>query len=631
MDRGPRAPELTPNLGWLNTDRELRFSDELKGHVVLLDFWTYCCINCMHVLPDLHYLEHAFKDEPFVVIGVHSAKFDNESDRRNVRNAVQRYEIAHPVVVDKDMNIWRKYTVRAWPTLVVVGADGRIVGAVSGEGNRDILERAIRRALDDGRREGTLAATPFPIKLDASVPSATGLAFPGKVHADAATRRIFIADSGHHRVLAATWPDDAGRSDLLRVYGAGEAGFVDGEAGVARFTEPQGLTLVGETLYVADRRNHSVRAIDLDTGRVSTVVGDGAQGRDRRGGGVGAAQRLNSPWDLAHNDGAIYIAMAGSHQIWRLDPSTGRAGVYAGSGIETITDGAPTAAAFSQPSGLAVLGGALFVADAEVSAVRRIDLASGKTSTIIGTGLFDFGDVDGAYPRAMLQHCKGVAAYGEMLLVADTYNHKIKLVDPARRTAHTWLGTGEIDKAPGARTGDPHALTLYEPGGLHLAGEGADARLFIADTNNHRVIVVDPETLAWHELMINGLEGADPIDEDAPRTSGAVGVRPGHALTLELSPTLPDRAHPNPDAPVSIRVVDEAGATLAQRTLRTDRLPVRIEVPGAAAAPGRWRVEIRMAYCTDGDRAVCVPFTHVWDVLATAAADAPAVATLGGG
>lgn len=612
MDRGPRAPELEPNLGWLNADRPLRFDGDLRGHVVLLDFWTYCCINCMHVLPDLHHLEHVFRDEPFVVIGVHSAKFDNESDRRNVRNAVARYEIAHPVVVDKDMAIWRAFAVRAWPTLVLVGPDGRIVGTVSGEGNRDVLERAIRRTLDDARKAGTLADAPVTINLDASVPSATGLAFPGKVVADGASKRVFIADSGHHRVIVASWPDDDGRAQLLGVYGGTESGFEDGPAAAARFTEPQGMALRGDTLYVADRRNHAVRAIDLEEQRVSTLVGNGAQGRDRRGGNRGRAQSLNSPWDLALRGEALYVAMAGPHQIWHVDLNTGAASAFAGSGVETITDGPLDRAAFSQPSGLALLGDALFVADSEVSAIRRIDLERGRVATIIGTGLFDFGDVDGAYPRAMLQHCLGVTAFGEQLLVADTYNHKVKVVDPETKTSHAWLGTGSIDKDPGAPVGEPRSLTLYEPGGLHLAGEGDDARLFIADTNNHRVVVVNPRTKQWAELMIDGLEGAAPMDDDAPTTRASITFKPGAPLTLELAPKLPENAHPNPDAPISVRITDARGATIAQRTLRTDRLPVTITVPSAVAAPGEWRVELRMAYCTDGNRAICAPFAHAW-------------------
>jgi thiol-disulfide isomerase/thioredoxin len=212
MSGYPRAPELPATFSWLNTDRPLSFARELKGRVVLLDFWTYCCINCMHVLPDLVHLEGMYRDEPFVVIGVHSAKFANEGTRQTVRAAVNRYEIAHPVVIDEDMRIWNEYAVRSWPTLVLVGADGRVVGTVAGEGNRDALDGAVARALAEGRQKGILATGPLRLAREQSVRAASGLAFPGKILADPAGGRLFISDSNHNRIVAATLPDASGRA-----------------------------------------------------------------------------------------------------------------------------------------------------------------------------------------------------------------------------------------------------------------------------------------------------------------------------------------------------------------------------------------------------------------------------------
>src|SRR5258705_7995695 len=159
----PRAPELPADFAWLNTDRPLSFAKDLQGQVVLLDFWTYCCINCMHVLPDLAYLEDKYARDPFLVIGVHSAKFENEGSRQTIRAAIGRYEIRHPVVVDQEMRIWSEYAVKSWPTLVLVGPDRRIVGAVAGEGNRDVLDQAIAKTLEEARAAGTLAAGPPPL------------------------------------------------------------------------------------------------------------------------------------------------------------------------------------------------------------------------------------------------------------------------------------------------------------------------------------------------------------------------------------------------------------------------------------------------------------------------------------
>jgi thiol-disulfide isomerase/thioredoxin len=319
MSGNPRAPELNPRFAWLNTDRPLSFARELKGQVVLLDFWTYCCINCMHVLPDLALLERKYRDEPFLVIGVHSAKFSNEGQRQTVRAAVSRYEIAHPVVVDEEMQMWSEYAIRSWPTLVLVGADGRIAGAVAGEGNLETLDQAIAKALEEGRSRDLLAPGPLRLAREQSVRAASGLAFPGKVLADPEGDRLFVADSNHNRILVATLPDSEGRSRLIRVVGSGRAGLADGPAVEAEFKHPQGLARSGSALYVADTENHAIRAVDLETWTVRTIAGTGTQSNDRSGGKKGTAQGLNSPWDLALEGSTLYIAMAGPHQLWRLD------------------------------------------------------------------------------------------------------------------------------------------------------------------------------------------------------------------------------------------------------------------------------------------------------------------------
>lgn len=607
---GPRAAELEPNLGWLNTDRALRFDGDLKGRVVLLDFWTYCCINCIHVIDELEEIEKEFEHDPVVVIGVHSAKFDNEQDRRNIRTAIQRYEIAHPVVVDKEMGIWNRYGARGWPTLVVIGSDGYVIGATSGEGNKELLSSTIRRALEDGKKRGTLAEGPLQIRRDASVASASGLLFPGKVLGDAKGGRLFIADSGRHRVIEASWPDAGGRAMVKRVFGGMDSGFVDGAAETARFYEPQGMALSadGARLFVADRRNHTLRAIDLASGGVSTIAGTGEQGRDRRGGKQARDVALNSPWDLVVDGESLFIAMAGPHQIWMMDLAKGTIASYAGSGIENIVDGDISSAALAQPSGLALDGRTLYFADSEVSAVRFVDLSKGQVRTIVGEGLFEFGDIDGDHLTARLQHPLGVTVWNHALLVADTYNHKIKRVDPVGLRVESWLGDGA-----GAKGFD--APALYEPGGLHLSGEGERARLFIADTNNHRVLMVDPATRAWVEVGLDGLDGemrgpAARLDEEH-EVEAVVGV--GAAITFVVTPPLLDGTHLNGDAPISLRV-ERDGALVAQRTVGAGDVPVELEIAVEQALEGEWRVEARYAYCTEDDRALCAPRSAGWKV-----------------
>ena len=593
MSDRPRAPELNAAFAWLNTDRPLSFARELEGQVVLLDFWTYCCINCMHVLPDLAYLEHKYKDQPFTVIGVHSAKFTNEGQRQTVRAAVGRYEIAHPVIIDENMQLWSEYAVRSWPTLVLVGSDRRIVGAVAGEGNREALDRAIAATLEEGRARGDLARGPLHIERERSVRAATGLAFPGKVLADPQGGRLFIADSNHNRIVVATLPDRDGRSKLIRTIEGG-------------FNHPQGLALSGETLYVADTENHTIKAVDLGSGTVTTVAGTGEQGYDRSGGKRGTQQVLNSPWDLAIEGSTLYIAMAGPHQIWRLDLPMGLARAFVGSGRENLVDGPVEAAALAQPSGLTLAGNYLYFADSEVSAVRRVDLAAERVETLVGRGLFDFGDVDGPFESARLQHPLGVAVWRKRILVADTYNHKIKEIDVEGRTIRTLAGDGR----PGTER-DQH-LALFEPGGLHAAEDV----LYIADTNNHRVVRFGLVDSTWREVVIEGLEAPAVVDgSEETAVLSTARLRSGASTAWRVAVKLPEGAHVSEEAPASVRVA-RGSEVMLQRTILGEPWPLAFELPAQPEGLADLLVQVSFAYCNEG-QGVCVPANPSWRVPVT--------------
>jgi thiol-disulfide isomerase/thioredoxin len=617
------APELERGFAWLNTDRPLRLAHELKGQVVLLDFWTYCCINCMHVLPDLEYLAERFAGRPLVVVGVHSAKFDNEADRRNVRAAVQRYGIRHPVVLDEDLKLWRAYGARSWPTRVLVDPTGAIALTLAGEGNRQTFEQEIERLLEEHAKKGTLAPSPLALRPEAAVRSPSGLSFPGKVLADresagaGAPGRLFIADTAHHRVVVASWPDEApaghrgtrttrgsGHSTLLRVIGTGRPGRDDGPAGHASFRAPQGLAVARGKLFVADTGNHLIRAVDLATWEVSTWAGTGEMTNDRAGGAKGTQQGINSPWDLAVHGSRLLVAMAGTHQIWRFELGNALGRAYAGSGREDLEDGPAESAALAQPSGLAVAGDTLWIADSEVSAVRGLDLVDERVFTVIGEGLFDFGDVDGVYPAARLQHPLGVAAWRGQVLIADSYNHKLKLVDPASRMVSTKLGDGR----PGADDGRG-APRFSEPGGLSVAGD----EVFVADTNNHRVVWADLASGAWCEIAIEGLEppARDELLPEPGEEAPPVTLRRGAPVALTVDGGLPAGAHPNPEAPLALRV-RARGRTLFQVTRTVERFPVEFTLPAEAVEPGTWHVDLSFAYCTEGDQALCVPVQRAW-------------------
>jgi len=494
-----RAPEFPAGLEWLNTERPISLQ-ELRGKVVLLDFWTFGCINCQHVLPQLKKLEERFPHD-LAVIGVHSGKFKSEAETYNVRQAVMRYDITHPVVNDRQYLLWRAYAVRAWPTILILDPDGYVVGGHSGEITDDAT-RALGDLFQDLIRtfesKGKIDRTPLDLTLEKHKQPETLLSFPGKVLADEVGGRLFVSDTEHHRILS--FHLTTGK--LLSQYGDGEPGRIDGSRKRARFHSPQGLSLRDDALYVADTDNHAVRKIALDSGVVTTVAGTGQQATPLPQSGSGPEQRLNSPWDVLAVGETLYIAMAGSHQLWSVDLPTGQLHPFAGDGTEALSDGPRLSAHLAQPSGLATDGERLWFVDSETSSIRALPLPTGRVreagtepvKTYVGEGLFDFGDVDGSPAVARLQHCLGITCAAGRVYVADTYNNKIKVLNPAVRTIHTLSGSGE----PGLQDGAGDDSSFWEPGGLSAAGDF----LYVADTNNHAIRKVNRRTGHVHTFAL---------------------------------------------------------------------------------------------------------------------------------
>lgn len=481
-----RAPEFPNGMEWLNTQQPVTLAS-LRGKVVVVDFWTYCCINCMHVLPDLKKLEHKYPQE-LVVIGVHSAKFDTEKETENIRQAILRYEIEHPVVNDNQMRIWEQWGVHAWPTVFLIDPEGKVVGYTSGEGIFAPFDQVISQLITEFDAKGLLKREPLQFELERADMPAMPLSFPGKVLADGDSGRLFIADSNHNRIIITTL-----EGEILDVVGSGQAGFKDGSFTEACFDHPQGMALGGSTLFVADTENHALRKIELDKKTVTTLAGTGQQADRNSPTGKGAVTPLNSPWDLVLHQGTLYTAMAGPHQIWKMNLTTGLIGPYAGSGREARVDGPLRSAALAQPSGLTTDGNKLYFADSEVSSIRSADLdPNGMVETIVGQDLFEFGDIDGTGHTVRLQHPLGITWYEGVLYVADTYNNKIKKVFPVARQSLTFLGSS----MEGYRDGKEPLFN--EPGGLSIAG----GKLFIADTNNHVIRVADLGTTEVTTLKI---------------------------------------------------------------------------------------------------------------------------------
>jgi thiol-disulfide isomerase/thioredoxin len=611
------AADLTGGVEWLNTAGPLSLK-QLRGKVVLLDFWTFCCINCIHVIPELKFLEAKYPHE-LVVIGVHSAKFHNEKESGNIRQAILRYEIEHPVVNDAEMILWRKFGVNSWPTLVLIDPEGFYCGYVSGEGNRDLLDAVIQKVIAHHRAKGTLDETPLRFALERDKEQASPLRFPGKVLADEASQRLFIADSNHNRIVVATLD-----GQLLDVIGSGRIGNADGSYAEAQFDHPQGMALVGETLYVADTENHLLRKVDLQAKQVTTLAGTGEQGYLRAGRFKLREVGLNSPWDLLHLNGVLYICMAGPHQIWSHQLGSNWIQPYAGSGREDIRNGSLQEAALAQPSGIATDGTHLYVCDSEGSAIRKITTPpgnnlqdpAGEVTTVVGTSnlpngrsLFEFGDVDGVGKEVRLQHPLGIVFHDGGLFVADSYNHKIKHIDLKKRKCITWLGTGK----PGDALDPPQ---LAEPAGLAVAL----GKLYVADTNNHRIAVVDLNTKAMSVLTIAGLKPPE-VTTDAPGIAllgprEAVPVQkiaPAHFVEFEVAVLLPAEFKLNPAAPVTYQLTTDAPQTLiAQEQLNVreeaaaEGTMLKFRVPLAGqTGEATFHLAINYQYCREGERGVC--------------------------
>ena len=661
--RTRRAPSLDGGLGWINSAGPVDLKD-LRGKFVLIDFWAYCCINCMHELPELKTLERAYPND-LVVVGVHSAKFEAEKDSQNITDAVLRYEIEHPVVNDARQLIWNRYDVTVWPTIVLIDPEGYIVYQKGTETKADVFDHFLKYAIPYYRNKGLLKEGPVHFDLERYRATQTPLRYPGKIVADEKGGRLFISDSNHNRIVVATLD-----GKLQATVGTGVPGSADGEFVTAQFNRPQGMALRDDVLYVADTENHLIRKVDLQRRRVATIAGTGQQAdngwpgfsadalaarRPQRFVGPPRTTPLSSPWDLCIQAGDLYIAMAGTHQIWRMPLDELQIGPYAGNSREDIVDGPllprqPNLygfASFAQPSGLTSDGKRLYTADSEGSSIREVPLAKQlEVHTLIGTAalstarLFTFGDVDGPNGKARLQHPIGIAWAAPRLYIADTFNNKIKVLDPTHRTIETFAGSGQAgqDDAPGKPA---TAATFNEPSGLAIAA----GRIFVADTNNHAIRTIElsgdhqvatltiaglkPPAAALPEIVKPDFSNAQQVAIPPARVKAAEG-----AIRLAVKIELPAGYKINPLAPMRY-LVDAAGAEGPvdraaigkMQTVATPAAEFEVRLP-VARPDGEETLKLSMNYyyCQEGNAGLCKIGSVVWTIplqLDAAASDKP--------
>jgi thiol-disulfide isomerase/thioredoxin len=468
------APELPDTLQWINSAEPPSLA-ALRGRVVLLYFWTFDSVNCTIVLADLRFLESKYHDG-LSVIGVHTPKYDYQRQAAPVLKAVNRCHIRHPVANDPDFSVWRGYGVQSWPSFAIVDAQGRFAGLLSGEGRREEADSLVGQLLDEAAANDlrVYEASVATVRPEPRMP----LQFPGKVLATPTT--LWIADSGNNRILEC---DHNGR--VLRQLGSGTPGCVDGRNREAQFNNPQGMTIVYDTLYVADAGSHAVRRVLLPAGDVTTIAGTGTLGHDLPAESSDPRQtRMSAPTDLVAFEDKLYIAVSGQHQIWRYDITRNKLGVLAGNGRLGITDGEGVDASFAQPSGLDVFEHQLVVVDAAASAARLVSLADRQVATLVGAGPYDFGDISGKRDVARLQNPLGVCVDPRGLaFIADSYNGKIKALN---------LRSGEI-----RALNLPYQLN--EPAGISMASNA----LWIANTNAHEIVRVDLATGQIKHLNIS--------------------------------------------------------------------------------------------------------------------------------
>lgn len=557
---------LTQTKDWLNVSRPLT-PDDLAGRVILVDFWTYCCINCIHVIPKLKKLEAEFGDK-LTVIGVHSAKFTTEGDTDNIRQAIQKYGVEHPVINDADFRIWNAFGITAWPTLLLISPNGMVKEVYRGEGDLNTIRSDIDKMIM--RAGSTLVTEKLPIALEKDKLPPSILRFPTKMDYDPTQNILAISDSGHQRVLIV----DMNTRKIIHTVGSGVAGFRDGGFDNAQFSDPHGILIEGRTIFVADTGNHRLRRIDLNTKTVTTIAGTGARGSHRlMGERAGENTALASPWDLVFypDNRTITFANAGTHQLWQYDRKTKSLSILAGNGTESIDDGHMPFNSLSQPSGLDVTDNALFFVDAETSALRRYDTDKGIT-TLVGTGLFDFGLKDGTRDNALMQHPLGLEAEGDTVYVADTYNHALRVYKDGRlRTL--------------AKTG------LREPNDVIKI----DDHLYVSDTNNHRIMTFDTNGRAKGALELLPMEKPLMLAKRLPNPVdlGAVTLAPGATLSI----TLPSGWHINPDAPSYIAVFDHKGHAVTH--LKTPDLEHEKDADLGLVADAVYKMQGVLYYCKD--------------------------------
>lgn len=472
-----QAPEVPVSLDWLNTDRPPSLAG-LRGKVVLLFFWCYSNTQSIRLLPALRQVAQDH-DPGVVVLGIHCPKFAHERAGANVRKALNRNFVRFPVASDPEFETWRRYGIEAWPSVAVVSADGNLHQVLRGDDTGGKLDRIVGELIVEASNANILdASRVMPVR---GGEAAGFLRFPTAVLE--ARGLLYVSDAANNRIVELS---REGR--VQRIFGSGNPGFWDGVAQNCGFNVPRGLAYAENFLYVADTANHAIRRINLFSGEVETVLGNGKPDFKM----TNATRRmldmgLPLPVGLAFQGPDLFVSVSGIGQLWRLDLAQGTVGWFSGTGQHGVVDGDPVQAAFAQPLGLAAGRTFLYVADGDGSAVREVRSQTGHVRTRCGQNPFVFGFEDGLPATALVQYPMDVALRerGTELWIADSFNNQLRVLD--LKTSE--LSTPRIEYA------------FSEPAGISITGSS----LWVANTNAHEIVHVDLISRRAEALTIEGI------------------------------------------------------------------------------------------------------------------------------
>ncbi|GIX33581.1 MAG: hypothetical protein KatS3mg125_1537 [Lysobacterales bacterium] len=425
-----RRPPVTlpPNLLRLDSAEPLSLS-ELAGRAVALTFWSASGACCERMLRELDELQRVL-DDGLTVVAIHTPKYPRERSAELARRAVERLGLRFPSFHDPDFRLWQSLAVEAWPTVVVLDVSGREAARAVGAGQASRLQAQIEAVLDEALRLDQRRFGPSGCRA-VSAAQRQAIRFPSALLVE--RERIFIADSGNHRIVQCRLD-----GTIQRVYGRGEPGLMDGPGHEAAFRYPQGLAVIGHRLFVADAGNEALRSIDLARGIVETVAGTGRSGQPLSAPVDARFTALGEPWGLATDGERLFVAMRQWRQICLFSPDNGRLSPYSGDGFH---DPLPIEESghWLEPSGMCFRDGRLFVADADANLIRAVDGPQQSPHRIIGGGPFDFGSEDGEWLAARFQYPLDLTyeATERKLWIADTYNDAIRIADLRRGTVET--------------------------------------------------------------------------------------------------------------------------------------------------------------------------------------------------